>query len=223
MNIEKIKVPNNWVCIETDNSNEYVKLGGEKIILDISYAPEQHSQTVGKVVKVCDHIHFSKKSHPSHPYDVPVELKEGDTVIFHFLAVRNAKNEGKQMTQDGKTYSFIPYSEIFCALRGDDVFPVNGWILVEPLEKELPKTSIILTDLSKGSSETHGIVKYIGAKVKDYKDFPNLGEDPDVAVGDKIMFSKLDSIPLQYELHNSLGRLLYRMHRKDVQAILTEI
>lgn len=222
MNIEKIKVPNNWICIETDDSNEYVKLGNEKIIIDTSYAPEQHSQTVGKVVKVCDHIFFSSKSHPSHPYDVPVELKEGDTVIIHFLAVRNAKSEGKQMIVDGKKYSFIPYSEVFCALRGDDVFPVNGWILVEPIEKELPKTSIILTELSKGKSETHGYVRYMGAKVKRYKDHPQLGEDPDVNIGDKVMFSKLDSIPLQYELHNKLGKLLYRMQRKDVQAILIE-
>jgi co-chaperonin GroES (HSP10) len=220
MNIEKIKVPNNWICVQSDDSNEYVTIGKEKIKLDISFAPEQHSQTVGKVVKVCDNIHFSKKFHPSHPWDVPVEIQEGDTVIFHFLALKNAKGEGKTFTENGVRYSFIPYSEVFCALRGDEVHPVNGWILVEPFEKELPKTSIILTELSKGKSEERGVVRYAGAKVMGYKDHPQLGEDPEVNIGDSVVFSKLDSIPLQYELHNKLGKLLYRMQRKDVLAIL---
>lgn len=223
MNIEKLKLPNNWVCVSIDDSNEWINLpNGEKLKLDISYETEKHSQTVGKVVKICDNLFYHKKLIPSHPWKVPMELQEGDIAIFHFLSVSNSKKMGHVMDEDNKRYVFMPYSEIFCAIRDGKVVPVNGWILVEPEEKELPQTTFVIPEMAKGKSETRGTVLYAGAPVEDYKDY-DYGHDPEVNVGDKITFKRLDAIPLQYEFHNLLGKTLYRMQRKDVLAILEEV
>lgn len=223
MMIEKIKLPNNWVCVMVDDSNEYINLpNGEKLKLDISYEPEKHSQTTGVVAKVCEHLFYRRKFNPSMPWDVENEVRAGDVAIFHFLTIRNAQKDGKVMYEDGVKYVFIHYSEIYCVVRGGNPMAVNGWILVEPEEKELPKTTFHIPDIAHKDSETRGIVRCAGAKIKDYHDY-DCGEDPDVNVGDRITFRPSDSIPLQYEFHSTLGKKLYRMQRKDVLAILTEV
>ncbi len=224
MDLEKIKVPNNWVCVEYDNSNNYFDLGGEKMLLDTSYEPEKNAQTIGTVIKACDHVSFNPSSQNSYDYDVEVEIQKGDRVIFHFLTILSAIKHGKTFAQDGKLYVFMPYDRIFVAIRNDEIIPVNGFVLVRPDQEELPVPSslnIVLTDLSKGSSKSSGTVVYAGVKCMGYAGaFKDLGEDPDVFVGQKVLFKKMDAIPLQYEFHSLLKEKLYRMQRKDILAIL---
>lgn len=220
MNIEKIQVPANWVCVEIDDSNEFVKLGDEKIKLDTTFEPEKNAQTVGRLVKVCSHLTFNPTSSTTHDYDVDIEVVKGDTVVFHFMTVLAARKHGKTFTQDGKEYVFMPYERLFVALRDGEVLPLNGIILVEPLE-EVPSTSLAVPEIAIKNSKTTGIVRYAGMKCRGYagihKDF---GEDPDVPVGSKILFKTQEAIPLQYEFHSIISKNLYRMHRKDVLAII---
>lgn len=221
--IEKVKLPNNWVCIKVDDSNEWVNLGKEKIKLDVTFEKEKHAQTVGTVVNVCENIFFSQKSVPSHPWDVPIEIQPGDTVVFHYLTLKNAKDDGKIDHVDGVQYAFIPYADIFCAVRGGEILPVNGWVFVEP-EKDVPNTFLSVPDIAKKDSEITGTILYAGAKAMAYHGKESQGawvwEDPDVSVGDKVFFNSTDAIPLQYEFHSITGKKLYRMRRKDILAVL---
>ncbi|HQW95445.1 MAG TPA: hypothetical protein PLU58_06565 [Saprospiraceae bacterium] len=222
MNIDKIKVPAGWACVRYDNSNEFFKLGGSEFLLDISYEPEKNAQTSGIVVKICDNLIFSQNNSNSHPYDVDIEVKKGDRVIFHFLTILQAKKEGKTFVQDGELYVFMPYERMFVGISGDKVTPLNGYVLVEPVEQTLPDTALIIPDTARGLSKTHGIVKYAGAKCRGYAGhLKHMGEDPDVNVGDMVVFNQVEAIPLQYEHHSILERNLYRMQRKDILAILT--
>lgn len=225
MNIEKIKVPANWLCVRYDNSNEHFDLAGEKMKLDISFEPEKHAQTKGTVIKVCDHLVFNQKNSNSHPFDVDIEIKEGDTVIFHFLTIIQAKKDGKIFIEDGQMYVFMPYERVFCALRGEEVIPVNGYIFVRPDDEPLPKTNLVLPEISKKLSKNTGTVVHAGGKCRGYYGIhmAHLGEDPEVNIGDKVIFSELDAIPLEYEFHAILDRDLYRMQRKDVLMASTNV
>lgn len=206
-----------WILISFDNSNEKINCGGIELLLDTSFQETQNAQTIGTVVKIAP-IYFNLKSSNSHPYDVPMELEIGDKIIFHFNTIAMAKKEGRWFEEKGVQYAYIRYENLFCALRGDKVIPLNGFIFVAPNEKELPNTIFEIPDIAKGDSEIMGVVKYAGSPVDRYKDFPDIGGDPEVNVGNEVLFNKIESIPLQYALHSLLGNL-YRMHRKDVYGI----
>ena len=218
MNLDKIQVPNNWVCVRYDNSNEYIKIGESQIMIDTTFEPEKNAQTTGTVIKVCDHLTFNPSSSTSHPYDVDIEVKAGDQVIFHFLTIRQAQKEGKTFIQDGKLYVFMPYDRLFVAINQKGVTPLNGFVIIKPHDEELPKTIFEIPDIAKKISKKIGTVLYAGSKCRGYAEhhLRDLGEDPDVEVGDTVIFNPIDAIPLQYEYQSVLEKGLYRMQRKDI-------
>lgn len=225
MDIDKVKVPANWICVEYDNSNRFFKLkDGDELLIDTSYEPERHAQCIGTVMVVCEHLTFNKNSTSSYPFDVDVEVKKGDKVVFHYLSISQAVKEGKTFVQGGKMYAFLPYERLFFAVRGDRVIPVNGYIFVRPDMEKQDLGFLHATELSEKISQTKGVVTHAGSPIRGYagdmKHLAHLGEDPNVAVGDNILFSSVDAVPLQYEMHSVLEKGLYRMQRKDVLAII---
>lgn len=214
-----MKVTPNWVLIEFDDSNQYLKIGDTKITIDTTYEPERRAQVQGKVLDFGG-LFFSTKSINSVEYDVPLEIQKGDTVMFHFLCVANAIQNGRYSVIDGKKVIYVWYDQLFCSIRNGELIPLNGWIFVEPNVETIQSDTIFIPN-PKQVSQRRGVVKYIGQRVARYKSYPNQSDfDCDVNIGDEIIFSESDAI----KLHDSLGDVplkgFYRLHRIDILGIL---
>lgn len=219
--MEVKQVNTGWLLVEIDDSNESIKLGDGKIWIDTSFEPEKHAQTKGRVIKNCEADIFSidtQGDHFSH-CTCKNEISVGDLVIFHFLCVRDAIMHSRYFTEGKRKFLFIRYDEIYVLLRGNEIIPINGWLLVAPKEEKLPETRLVIPEMVKGrKSVNSGIVKYAGAPAEYYSHDKKIGVDQDIQVGDEVTFRDVDAIPVQYELHADLG-LLYRMKRTDCWKI----
>ena len=196
----------NYVLVEIDNSNEWIDLGVEKIKIDVSFEPERRAQQLGKVIQVGELL-FGDDPH-SLQWKTENELAPGDEILFHYLTVNDAKNNGRIL---GPNQIIIRYDEIFCTIT-NGVKPVNGWVFVEPVIEEI-NSALIIPDIARGKkSMTFGKIKFIGTPVG-YID--GSFDCMDLEIGDEILFARHDAVPIQDELRPVLGNL-YRMHRTDI-------
>lgn len=202
----------NYVEIEIDDSNEWYDKNGLKIQLDTTYEPEKNAQVVGVVTAVPDRLWYDKKNPASMEYDVDMELSVGDRVVFHFLAISNARKEGRVTGNR----IILSYSSIYAKLTDSYPKPINGWLLVRPCRKK--KEGFLEGVLEEYDvSKTYGLVVGAGAPIREYRIGGFL--DPEVPMDSFVHFARQDAIPLFYTIQDRVGELLYRMRRKDVLAM----
>jgi len=215
----------NNVLIKFDDEPEEIEVSGVKLKIDTTYNKMQHQVTTGTVMGLPQRLYFDRTDVvKSVEYDVDMELEVGDRVIMSYLsygeAIKNASVD---------ECHYVRYDEILVAMRGDQVIPLNGLVLIEPINmtdsnevKEVSKFLLLPDYVKIQKSETRGIVRYKGKAVKRYvlDRFDTIYEsDDDVQVGDYVYFSPNYAVPLQYEMHQSLPMTLYRMRRKDIQGV----
>lgn len=116
MNVKPIS---NHVLLKVKNDNSKVKLeGGQIILLDTTYNPNQHSSVVCEIVEVPDRLIFSKDHGNSMPWKTDMELRKGDEVIIFYMSYQNAFTSDKKCFEfDGQEYFFVRYDDIFVAKR----------------------------------------------------------------------------------------------------------
>jgi hypothetical protein len=215
----------NNVLIKFDEEPEEIEVSGVSLKIDTSFNKMQHQVTTGTVMALPQRLYFDRTNVvKSVEYDVDMELQVGDRVIMSYLsygeAIKNASIDDCH---------YVRYDEIHVILRGDQVIPINGLVLIEPINmtesnevKEVSKFLILPDYVKVQKSETRGIVRYKGKPVKRYllDRFDTIYEsEDDVQVGDYVYFSPNYAVPLQYDMHKSLPMTLYRMRRKDIQGI----
>jgi co-chaperonin GroES (HSP10) len=209
-NIDDVKPGVGFVLIEAGPENDHIKMevmdGTIELSIDTSYEPYKHAVTWGTVMAVNKEIEDETTT---------MELEAGDKLFFHYLCIPNAVRDNTWVLIKGKPYFLIQYDMCYCALRGEEIVPVNGWVLVSPIDEIIPESvcGFELADIrEKKHSVKEGIVKYVGK--------PLNGEKNAAKLGDKILYMKLSDVPMQYYLHNSFGENLLRMKNKDIMAIL---
>lgn len=215
----------NFVKVKAKTINDIMLIVGREFFLETSFEKEKHAVTAGEIVEVCDNLLFERGNVHSVEYDTTQELMPGDKVIFHYTAIKNCLFN-KQYEKVGNEYLFfLKYDTIFLAQRGEMTIPVNGWLIVEPIEQVSEAVGRILvpTYLQKKISTTKGRVVYAASPLNGYLfDAGKYGADIDIiATGDEVMFKWMYSRPLQYELHARLdqGKKYYRIQRKDCLAV----
>ena len=214
----------NNVLVKFDEPNDHIKVGDVELQIDTSYNPMQHAITTGTVIGLPSRLIFDRKE-PSKTmlYDTDMELRVGDRIIFEYLAYGEAvKND----PIDGGYC--IRYDEVLVAIRGEQVIPVNGIVLIEPIDiseteevKEMSKFLVVPDYVKTQKSESRGVVRHVGSPLRGYAmDTSNsIHEADDLHVGDKVYFNSNYAIPLQYEMHRIFDKVLYRMRRKDILGI----
>jgi hypothetical protein len=224
----------NHILIRLDAENDHIKLkGGMTLYVDSTYDPEKHATVTGTVFGLPSHLTYTGKANVGMPWKTDMELQEGDKVIVYYLAILNAfKPEQKRFfTKDNERYVFIPYQSIFVAIRGDQIIPINGYVLVEPCgdpwmeetKNRFKKIGIeLVTNDKSNTNVSFGIVRYIGKPNKGYCDYGNIDDGVNVKVGDKVVLRKISDIPLQYPLHAKLdgGKLFWRVQRRKILAVI---
>jgi len=218
------RIPMSYVLVELDALfyNKITLQSGGEIIIDPTYEPEKHHQTSGIVKTVPDSLYFEKSDMEfSMEYKVPIELKEGDKVFFHYLQISSAISNSHLLTIDGKQHIFIRYDQCFCAVRDEEFVMLNGWMLLEPIDQEdKPQPKYINTRLPKSRRKKdplRGKILYLGDPVSEYLWG---GEETDdginVDAGEVVTFLPESDIPLEYNLHRTLSEVYYRVQRKDL-------
>lgn len=160
-------------------------------------------------------------------FDTEPELEVGDQIIWDYKEYHEAERN-KRINFEDMT-AFIHYSKVYVRIRGGEVTPVNGYLLVEPLN-EVKKSALELDKIS----ETRGVIRYAGSPVH-YRQhiyqetddefapvLPPRGTEIDVrmpTVGDIVIFKDYNARDVQDWIHNVLGKRFYAMQRRDVSFI----
>jgi len=223
----------NNVMVKLDKPNDYIQTkAGLKLFLDTSFEPEKHVVRLGTVESLPKELIFDKRT-KTFPWKTNIELQIGDKVIMYFMAVQNclAPEQRKYIVEDKEIFIFIKYHNIYAIIRGEDIIPINGYVLVEPMEdpdwtrmvEQARISNIILPDLRKLSKTdvTYGKIAYIGNPNIEYADKHKSDNFYNLKEGDEVIMKKIRDIPIEYEYHAKVdgGRKLYRMQRHDILAI----
>ena len=234
MKIEQGKSAGNHVMVELDPENDHIKIKDGKLYLDTSYEPDKHVTVTGRVKAVPTNLRFDPDNPSYMPWDTDMELREGDRVIIHYLAVMNCfrPEMKKYWIQDGKRIVFIQYRSIYCVIRNDEIIPINGYCLIEPmpdqyiesLKERADTAGLILAGMKEKNNKrvVYGKVAYTGIPNRRYFDSIYTDEGVDVSPGDKVVMRKISDIPTEFEYHAKIdgGRKLYRVQRRDIFGIV---
>ena len=215
------------VAIRPFPADEIRLKSGDKLYLDVRFEEYLNAKTAGEVIAVPEKLVYDPDptSYVSLDWDTDMELQVGDVIIYNYLAIKNSLHMGQFIDRD---IVCIPYDKIYVAIRGEQVIPINGVILVQP-EIEPIDTFLDIPDSAWTKSKQIGRVMYAGTPVRGYRKevLVNGYTAPDTAVevGSRILFNWNDAIPIQpnAELRGEISReVLYRMQHKDVHAIAEE-
>lgn len=249
---DRFRPINNWVVIQPNRGADEIVLNKGtkdemKFYVDFAYNPNKHVPVVGTAVKVPEKINYcNNKRKPgffnSLQWKTEMELREGDTVFYNYLAGSTAlgleqNNYGQNYTDkrvitvegDSNIYIMVKYDRVYVAKRKDDVIPVNGFMLVEPMDKQYFETFLHIPEMVKNTnkkSSTYGIVRYKGSRLEEYHDRP-MYKDPsnsELKVGDLVALNDVSDIPLEWDLHSEFegNKTFYRVQGKDIYAIIKD-
>ena len=232
--MELKKAVANNVCVKLDPANDMIETpSGLKLVIDTSFEPEKHIVRVGTVEKTPENlIYHHKKS--GYPWKTTMDLKEGDRVVMYFMAIQNClAPEKKKCYREGKdVWIFIKYHNIYAVIEKNNIRPINGYVLVEPVEdpawlekkERFEKMNMEIPDLRKASNVdvTYGKIAYIAPPNEEYADDYKSDLHHEEKVGDTIVMRRITDIPVEYEYHAKMdgGRKLYRMQRHQILAVL---
>lgn len=235
LKIKTMKLKNtvgNTVMVLLDPDNDHIELkSGGKLHLDTSFEPEKHIVRIGTVKSVPKSLVYVREGGDT-PWKTKMELEVGDKVVMYFLAVQNCLIPEKRAfikNEEGTTI-FIQYKNIYATIRNGNIIPVNGYVLVEPIEdpewerkvNKAKELGLELVDNRKPSNTNvcYGRIAYMGEKNEEYFDLEKSDEGYSAKVGDVIVMKKIRDIPIEYEYHTKMGRKLYRVQRPDILAVL---
>ncbi len=241
--IGAIQPRNNHVLIKLSRkSDEVILKGGSKLYIDNTYEEEKHTPVTGTVIAHPGRLYYSNKTGNSHsmPWLTDIEIQIDDYVIFYYMAAINCMGtldapagNGKYFKDpDGGEYILITYDNIFVVRRGQEIIPVNGYLILEPIEDEdfkreverFKKVGIGLPQGYTRAFSKEGIVRFLGTPLREYRDRDKHGnlrftdEGIDIKHGMKIFVQKAADLPLEYEYHASLmeRKKFLRVHRRHI-------
>ena len=138
--LDGIQMVNCYTVIEPI-LNDTITYGSLKLILTndpsnyASYIPAR-----GIVKKLPAQIKTHREGNQHYqPFDTEITIKEGDEVFFDRGVAGNILGEVSNTTEqlimvDEKPYMKMHYSFIIAVKRGDNIFGINNYILIEPIK-----------------------------------------------------------------------------------------
>jgi len=233
--LKSYRAINNQVLIKITRKQNEIEYGKLKLYYDASYDDFRNAVVTGTVVAVPEKLKFGPDGIHNH---TTMDLKEGDSVWFHYMAFVNAmpgenQADKKYYKIKGEDYYciLVKYDSIFVAKRDQEVIPLNGYCLIEPQEGEdIWKSDIIqqtqITKTFYKHSLTYGTIRYLGSPITKYANKAIPADDDILKVGDKVAIDHACDIPLEVELHQTFkdkpNQIFYRVLRKDILGIIEE-
>ena len=187
--------------------------------LDTSFRDTKFALTRGIVTAVPDSLHYNRDSPGSMPWKTNMELRVGDEVVYYFLSYVNAmsKQRNKRYEIEGETHILVKYEHIYVYKRGDELKPINGYVLVRPVD--VAKGDFDLPAKYGGHEKFLGLVEYVGDRITEYKE-KTYDPDPDVELnrGDLVILDRACNTPIQYPGMQTLegDSIFFRVQRQHI-------
>jgi len=219
--LDLFKPINNNVLVRIDDRHDEITYGTLTLILDTSFEPGIHAENKGVIVKVPDKFVYSEKPLPNTAeWDTDIEVEEGDLVWFDYLTgIECSKVECQE-----KLYYILPYHTLYVARRREEVVPLNGYVLCQPI---INKEKFIEFEIEREDAK-YATVKYAGSCNKRYRHSQNkwgksfYHDDPAVQAGCKVIYGMPINLWLEQEEHSSFnGKERYRIvQRRHLLGIM---
>ena len=231
------RIKNNFAAVVPDNP--FGKIGSFEIA-DL-FTPHIHYRVTGKVIAICDELTYNGYRKLKTPIDnefdlarhrelvedsmewhTDLEVQTGDTVYFrllHLLESSDPKFYDSTVIIDGQAALLIPYGDLIAKVKGNELYPLNGFILVEPI---IENNNIGMFEIPSKRSVTEGVVRFVGKPNKHYLLYPEMSDMLDVKVGDRVAYPKTAPVRIEPEAYKQFGvnTALDRIQRRQLLGIL---
>jgi len=241
--VKNIKATNSYVLVRVAHENNVIRFGKScSLTIDPSLDPAKHVPVYGTVVSVPDKLLYAKDKYRNFlplnamEWKTDVEIKEGDTVYFIYLAMIVSMGSRIQDRLDiheqtkmflefdddpGAIYVFLLYSDLYFAIRGQEVVMLNGYVMVEHIQKELHDIPYLAhTEEEEFLKDKRiGKVVYVGSACSEH--FGSKKVDAlDVQEGAVIIFRRFADIYFESSMHSTFrdGANYYCIQRKNILA-----
>lgn len=195
--IEGFKPVNGFVLV--GNPTKTDKIGS--LLIDTSYKPEDHVEIINEVIAVPGTAKCSE-------WETDMQLQVGDKVWVSRLTIMKAE----KIYVGEITYLKVPYESIILAKRGEEIIMLNGYVLLEPIQKAKIKSDLIILAPSKEEHQDRGIVRYMGIPNKRYTD-ETQSDDCDISIGDRVLLGRKYNPKLESSYHENIGNYLVAQRR----------
>ena len=213
----------NYVILKQLPPDETITFGDLTIIV-----PEVWKNESNNIQRWCEVIEvpaglrmFTPHTGASMEFVTKMELKIGDRVLCDYLALSNATGTAayplKSMYQEN---IILKYSDIYLAIRDYKIVMLNGYCLIECIEDTITHNKIIIPEyLQKKKNTKKGIVRKIGCLNTKYLASEFVDTD-EVREGMTVYFRKHSNVPIEDELHQTLGKEYYAIQRNRLEAYI---
>lgn len=160
---------------------------------------------LGEVIKIPKQLHFNKKnSGGSMHWKTTIEIKPGDIAVTDHME----SNNSDRFSWKGEHFRLVTYRSIDAVRRGDDIIPINGNILIKPIDK----INKALSFEKKTYEENLFEVCHVGKRNEEYIDMGRKnGVRYDfkypIKVGDKVVLFKEELAKLRHLEQPEYARL----------------
>jgi len=214
--LDKLNIPfaSNMVIVHVPHKNENTRTNaGVYVVGDTDFSVHHHVERWGYVYALPSSFEY-ELSRDMEQWDTDVECEVGDKVWFDYRAALNAYT----FVVNGEWYKLLKYSHLYVAIRGEDIIPLNGYVLFKRFIPE--KESEFLLD--SDPDERFGIVAYAGSKNKRYR-IDMFSDDIDIKNGDHVVFEEGTAcFDMEYELHEVFGESVVLQQRKRILGVVDE-
>lgn len=230
--IEEVSLTqNNYVLVKITGIGKPLKLPGTDIIIDTTFNPEYHVDTIGTVEKVPEQlVLYSRKQHQllnAMMWDTEMEVKPGDLVYMDYLAVLDAlgtffnpmgnyDNSKFVITRNNDIYVFIHYSRLYAKKGENGLYPLNGYVILEGGNKDFHK----VPGQEHRPKAPHFKVLYTGRPNKWY--VYGKGIDAYISPGQNVYCKTKNIVSMRYDLYQDKRVYMLAVQGRDIIAIRDE-
>lgn len=235
----KILEGSNYILVERISDTEFYEGTDLKVVKAWNHSV--HSERIFRVAKTPQKLVFDPESSSSLLFDTDMEIEVGDIVMSNSIESLNSYI----YTFEGKTYHTIKYDKFICKVVDNKPIPLNGYVLVSPVEK----TRKLGFYENKFYAENEGIIEAFGTPNRDYKRnyIPESREKNHgrqwsdegyscLNIGDRVIFDSTMSgkiafwgyekgasiYPLERMEHRTLDKMYYVLQRPKIAGVLGE-
>lgn len=179
------RMMNNNVLVridEEEGDGRSISKKADIVIAGAEWNEADHVVRHGVVSMIPDRLKTRKESDSDGmmEWGTEIEVEVGDTVFFGIMASANAF----AIKVDGQLYYVIPYSRFIARVR-DEVYPLNGYVLMEEVIESTRVNGLIL-DFGDKANRKRGVITHNGRNNDWY--YGGDAMDACVEVGDEVLF-----------------------------------
>lgn len=154
INIDTLELVSNIVLVKVDKDYDFIEIPGpngvkiELQLIDFTKSGVQIQSITGTILKTPERLlfhselknlkkgydisdeEFNSMMRTSMPYDVEMNVREGDKVIFDVKHALDAEECGLLVDVEGVGYAVLmAYEALYAKENNGKVIPLNGWVI----------------------------------------------------------------------------------------------